>query len=147
MQRTLTAAAKVVEDYCLMFNVPNTATGNQNELAGGGFASFAGHGDTQSTRTFAAFDNSQNSLGAQVNAAMFWNGSYAACATQLNQSQINGTFSGVPYDGARAMSFVQDRTDKVVKFYNRPYSGAEAGISVPSGYGFTNRQTYRVLKR
>lgn len=145
LTETYTADAKVIEDYTMMFNVPNTEIGTQG--ASGGFANFAALGDTPESRTFVGFDDSSNALSAQVSAAIFWNADFVAYGEQMNVAEVNESFTDESFDGIRPLSFVQDRSDKFVKWYNRAFSGVDGGVTVPAGTVVRSRKRYQAIKR
>lgn len=143
--RVLSSDVKIVEDYPMMLNVPSAAVGTQG--AHGGFQNFAALGDVPATRVFNAGDDSSNALSKQVSLGMFWNDTYVVVAQITNIDEINAHYADSAYAGARALSFVQDRSDKFVKWYDRAFSGSDTGVIVPAGDSISPRKIYRVLKR
>jgi hypothetical protein len=138
------ATAKIIEDYAMMLNVPNTDTDSAGVM--GGFAFFGDEVDDPDVQTFDAFDNSITDQPAQMSRFVFYNAGYAVTADQLNQGQINTAFNDAAYNGTRAMSFVQDRDDAAVKAYNRAFSGVNDGVVMPNGFSYSHRQRYSVRK-
>lgn len=143
--RVTSLDVKMVEDYVLMLNVPSTAVGTQG--SNGGFQNFAALGDSPATRVFNAGDDSNNALSKQVTTSMFWNDAYSVVGQIQNIEEINAHYADAAYAGPRAPSFVQDRSDKFVKWYDRAFAGVDAGVIVPSGDRIAPHKIYRVLKR
>lgn len=143
--RVLILDVKMVEDYVMMLNVPSTAVGTQG--VDGGFENFAAYGDSPPTRVFNAGDDSNNPLSQQVSTSLFWNGDYVVIGQIQNIDEINTHYSSPTYAGPRALSFVQDRSDKFVKWYDRAFAGVDAGVTVPAGDAIRSRKIYRIVRR
>lgn len=143
--RTMTADAKVVEDYSFMLNVPNTAGGPNNQGIGGGFEVFSAYRDTLPSRVFTEYQSLHHELPYPVRMALFVNQDYVVTGEQVNLDEVLATYEG-RYESSSATSFVQERTDGFVKWYNRAFSGSGLGVIVPSGDSYTHRNAYRVVR-
>ncbi len=134
-----------MEDYSFMLNVPNTAGGPNNQGIDGGFEVFSAYRDTRPSRVFAEYQNLNHELPYPVRMALFVNQGYVVTGEQVNLDEVLATYEG-RYEGSRALSFVQERTDEFVKWYNRAFSGSGLGVIVPAGDSYTHRNAYRVVR-
>lgn len=144
--RTITAQVRIFEDYALMLNVPSTQSGTQG--IGGGFKTFAAVGDTQTTRTYQANNDSNNALGAPVSMAMWFNATYAVIGMHQNYGNVRTAMASYRSGDQTALSFVQDRSDKFVKWYNRSCFGdSSAGFLIDPGNSYRSVKLYRPMVR
>lgn len=142
--RTITAQPRIFEDYALMLNVPSTQAGTQG--ISGGFQSFSGLRDTSTTRSYTAHNDSNNSLGRPINMGLWFNAGYAVVATHYNADTVRKAMAAYQTGDQTALSFVQDRSDKYVKWYNRACPGDSAnGFLLAVGNTYRSIKTYRPL--
>jgi hypothetical protein len=143
--RTLTTDTKIVQDYTMMVTVPNTAPGNNG--VSGGFSQLWATPDQATSHTYTAWDDGMYGIDSQITFGLWGNADYVVTGECLNTGEINNVYNDPIYAGTQSLSFVQDRADKFVKWYNRAFAGnGTTGVIVPSGNAYTAIKRYSVFR-
>lgn len=141
--RTVTASRIVHNDYAMMLNVPNRAATNTG--IGGGFDDVAVDGASNYTLT-TRNNGLTNLLGARSVGAVFYNAGYGVYGVNTNTGQYQSVYTSLDGGTTIAPSFLQDRSDRTVKFYNRAFRGNPTnGVALGVGDSYTHRNLYRVF--
>jgi hypothetical protein len=134
--RTSTAPAVVSEDYVTMLNVPNRAAGSQG-LAGG-FDTVEVYPDTELERQYPSVLDGNNPLPEQAKVVAFKNTDFVVTDEHLNWSDAIAAYP----TGTAARSFIQTRTDKFIKHYNR--GAIDVSTTLASGHQLRTHKRYRL---
>jgi hypothetical protein len=140
----LTADAIIHNHYMLMLQTVNrSGTTDQADDVGAGMDSILPEFDF--IRTFTGYNDGITDIPARRGQAAFYNGAYAVGAFCTVQSGFDADYSSSTFRTPTALSFVQDRSDGKVKYYNRLFGGnSSSGITVAAGAGYSSETRFRI---
>jgi hypothetical protein len=140
--RTVTASRVVHNDYALMLNVPNREATNTGIGAGFDLSAVDG-GDNYVT---SDYDNGTTGVSTRGVGVVFYNDAYGVYGVNTNLSAYVQANRALDLDVAVVPSFLQDRNDRTVKYYNRAFRGDPTrGVTLQVGDAYTHRNLYRVF--
>lgn len=141
--KTTTADCVIHNDFDIMLNCPNTASGNQGTNVGGGFELVAAN----SNYTINNYDNGGTFINPKQASVAFSNSEHTALCYYNRPPTYPAAFAGGNYNKGNDYCLMQDRTDRTLKWYTRSFSGDETnGVQVPSGLSWSSSKVYRVLR-
>ena len=141
--RTYSASVIVSEDYGMMLNVPSRQEGTPGYS--GGFENvFAFPDSLGAYHNYPLHTDHSNLLPKTLGTGIYFNSGAQVSAEQTNWPEIDAAFSAPVFQSSRNKSFVQERSDKTIKFYNRCFPGASTGVTVPSGTAAHTKALYRI---